>query len=338
MIPVASFQNMEGCKNSRGTRLMKAVVLDGYTLVAKDLAWDALAEICELETYDLTLPSQVIERAKDAEIILTNKVLLGAEQFGSLPKCRYVGVLATGYNVVDITEAKKRGIVVTNIPSYSADSVAQLVFSFILNFAFHVEEHNVEVHSGKWCDSEHFCYHSFPLQELRGKVLGIAGFGDIGSKVAKLGEAFGMQIVFYNRSKKDVSLCGSAKQVEKEELLSFSDFLSLCLPLNDETCNFIDADSIARIKKTAFIINTGRGDLVDECVVAKALIEKRIAGYATDVLSKEPPLRSNPLIDSSAVITPHIAWQTYEARKRLMKIAVANVDAFIKGAPINVVS
>lgn len=317
---------------------MKAVVLDGYTLVAKDLNWDSLKEICELETYDSTLPSQVIERAKDAEVILTNKVILGAEQFDSLPKCKYVGVLATGYNVVDIPEAKKRGIVVTNIPSYSADSVAQLVFSFILNFTFRVSEHSVEVHSGKWCDSQHFCYHSFPLQELNGKVLGVAGFGDIGSKVAKLGTAFGMDVLFYNRSKKTDSICGNARQVEKTELFANADFLSLCLPLNDESCNFINAETISMMKKTAFIINTGRGGLVDEDSVAQALREERIAGYATDVLSKEPPLKTNPLLDSSAVITPHIAWQTHEARVRLMKIAVENVDAFIKGKPINVVT
>jgi len=317
---------------------MKAVVLDGYTLVAEDLNWDALSRICELETYDSTLPSQVIERARDAEIILTNKVVLGSEQFDSLPKCKYIGVLATGYNVVDIPEAKKRGIVVTNIPSYSADSVAQLVFSFILNFCFRVQEHNVQVHAGAWCSSQHFCYHSFPLQELKGKVLGIAGFGDIGSKVAKLGVAFGMEVIFYNRSKKDSTDYINTRQVEKNELLALSDFLSLCLPLNDATTNFINEDAIARMKKTAFIINTGRGGLVDECVVAKALKESHIAGYATDVLSKEPAQETNPLLSSSAVITPHIAWQTYEARERLMKIAVANVDAFISGSPINVVA
>ena len=317
---------------------MKAVVLDGYTLVAKDLNWDDLAEICELTAYDSTLPSQLVERAKDAEIILTNKVVLGAEQFDSLPKCKYIGVLATGYNVVDLTEAKKRGIVVTNIPSYSADSVAQLVFSFILNFTFRVQEHSMEVHAGKWCSSQHFCYHSFPLQELKGKVLGVAGFGDIGSKVARLGVAFGMNVLFYNRSKKDNVICESIRQVDKHELFTSSDFLSLCLPLNDASCNFINADTIAMMKKTAFIINTGRGGLVDESALAKALNDGRIAGYATDVLSKEPALESNPLLSTSAVITPHIAWQTYEARQRLMRIAVANVDAFIKGTPVNVVN
>lgn len=314
---------------------MKAVVLDGFTLVANDLDWNALAKICELTAYDATLPSQVAERAKDAEIVLTNKVVLAAEQFDALPKCKYVGVLATGYNVVDTVEARKRNIVVTNIPSYSADSVAQLVFAFILNFAFRVSEHSEEVHRGKWCESQHFCYHSFPLQELKGKVLGVAGFGDIGSKVAKLGNAFGMDVIFFNRSKKDVL---GARQVEKSELLKSSDFLSLCLPLNDETRNFIDEEAVAEIKKTAFIINTGRGGLVDEKVVAKALREGIMAGYATDVLSIEPPLKANPLLDSSAVITPHIAWQTYEARERLMKIAVANVESFMKGVPVNVVN
>lgn len=317
---------------------MKAVVLDGYTLVADDLSWDALAKICELKVYDSTLPSQIVERAKDAEIILTNKVILGAKQFDSLPKCKYVGVLATGYNVVDLQEASKRSIVVTNIPSYSADSVAQLVFAFILNFTFRVAEHSEEVHKGKWCTSNHFCYHSFPLKELKDKVLGVAGFGDIGSKVAHIGEAFGMKVIFYNRSKKELTCCGNAVQVDKNQLLSSSDFLSLCLPLNDDTQNFIDDDAISKLKKTVFIVNTGRGGLIDEWAVAKALNGGLIAGYATDVLSKEPAIKENPLLQSSSIITPHIAWQTYEARERLMKIAVANVDAFIKGKPINTVN
>lgn len=317
---------------------MKAVVLDGYTLVAEDLNWDDLAKLCDLTTYDSSSPSQAIERAKDAEIILTNKVVLGKEQFDTLKACKYVGVLATGYNVVDVEDARKRGIVVTNIPSYSADSVAQLVFAFILNFSFRVQEHNVEVHEGKWCTSQHFCYHSFPLQEIKSKVLGIAGFGDIGSKVAKLGEAFGMDVIFYNRSKKDSTTCGKARQVEKDELLKCSDFLSLCLPLNDGTSNFINEDALAMMKNTACLINTGRGGLVEEEAVAKALNIKRIAGYATDVLSAEPAKQSNPLLSSPAVITPHIAWQTREARERLMHIAVANVHAFLDGKPINMVS
>lgn len=317
---------------------MKAVVLDGFTLTASDLSWSTLGGVCDLTVYDFTDADKVIERARDAQIILTNKVILKAPQFDELPNCKYVGVLATGYNVVDVEEAKKRGIVVTNIPSYSSDSVAQLVFAFILNFATHVQEHNEEVHSGKWCNSVHFCYHSFPLQEIKGKVLGIAGLGDIGSRVAKIGEAFGMKVIFYNRSEKDIKDLSEAKQVDKETLLSASDFLSLCLPLSDETLNFIDESSLKKIKKECFIINTGRGQLVDENAIAKALKDKKIAGYATDVLSKEPAKSDNPLLASSAVITPHIAWQTYEARKRLMDIACANVKAFIEGAVINQVN
>ena len=317
---------------------MKAVVLDGFTLTASDLSWIALEGVCDLTVYDFTDADKVIERARDAEIILTNKVVLKAPQFDALPKCKYIGVLATGYNVVDVEEAKKRGIVVTNIPSYSSDSVAQLVFAFILNFATHVQEHNEEVHNGKWCNSIHFCYHSFPLQEIKDKVLGVAGFGDIGSRVAKIGEAFGMKVIFYNRSKKIIEDLSEAKQVDKETLLSTSDFLSLCLPLSDETLNFIDESSLKKMKKGCFIINTGRGQLVDENAITKALKDKKLAGYATDVLSKEPAKKDNPLLASSAVITPHIAWQTYEARKRLMDIACANVKAFIKGAVINQVN
>lgn len=314
---------------------MKAVVLDGFTLTAGDLSWIDLESLCDVTIYDYTEADKVIERAKDAEIILTNKVVLKAPQFDALPKCKYVGVLATGYNVVDVEEAKKRGIVVTNIPSYSSDSVAQLVFAFILNFVMHVQEHNEEVHNGKWCNSRHFCYHSFPLQEIKGKVLGVSGFGDIGSRVAKIGEAFGMKVIFYNRSKKNFE---GASQVDKETLLATSDFLSLCLPLNDGTLNFIDEDSLKKVKTGVFIINTGRGQLVDEKAIAKALKNKKVSGYATDVLSKEPADKGNPLLSSNAVITPHIAWQTYEARKRLMDVACANVKAFIEGKVINQVN
>lgn len=314
---------------------MKAVVLDGFTLTAGDLSWIDLENLCDVTIYDYTEADKVVERAKDAEIILTNKVVLKAPQFDALPKCKYVGVLATGYNIVDVEEAKKRGIVVTNIPSYSSDSVAQLVFAFILNFATRVQEHNEEVHNGKWCNSRHFCYHSFPLQEIKGKVLGVAGFGDIGSRVAKIGEAFGMKVIFYNRSKKNFE---GASQVDKETLLATSDFLSLCLPLNDETLNFIDEDSLKKVKTGVFIINTGRGQLVDEKAIAKALKNKKVSGYATDVLSKEPADKGNPLLSSNAVITPHIAWQTYEARKRLMDVACANVKAFIEGKVINQVN
>lgn len=314
---------------------MKAVVLDGFTLTAGDLSWIDLQKLCDVVIYDSTDADKVIERAKDAEIILTNKVVLKAPQFDALPKCKYIGVLATGYNVVDVEEAKKRGIVVTNIPSYSSDSVSQLVFAFILNFATHVQEHNEEVHNGKWCNSRHFCYHSFPLQEIKGKNLGVAGLGDIGSKVAKIGEAFGMKVIFYNRSKKNLE---GFKQVDKETLLATSDFLSLCLPLNEDTLNFIDEDSLQKVKKGVFIINTGRGQLVDENAITSALKNGKVAGYATDVLSKEPAEKNNPLLTSNAVITPHIAWQTYDARKRLMDIACANIKAFIEGRIINQVN
>lgn len=314
---------------------MKAVVLDGFTLTAGDLSWIDLQKLCDVVIYDSTDADKVIERAKDAEIILTNKVVLKAPQFDALPKCKYIGVLATGYNVVDVEEAKKRGIVVTNIPSYSSDSVSQLVFAFILNFATHVQEHNEEVHNGKWCNSRHFCYHSFPLQEIKGKNLGVAGLGDIGSKVAKIGEAFGMKVIFYNRSKKNLE---GFKQVDKETLLATSDFLSLCLPLNEDTLNFIDEDSLKKVKKGVFIINTGRGQLVDENAITSALKNGKVAGYATDVLSKEPAEKDNPLLASNAVITPHIAWQTYDARKRLMDVACANVKAFIEGRIINQVN
>jgi len=314
---------------------MKAVVLDSYTLTAGELTWKELESLCDVEIYDITKADDVVERAKEAEIILTNKVVLGKKELEALPKCRYIGVLATGYNVVDVKEAKNKGIVVTNIPSYSADSVAQLVFAFILNFSFRVAQHSIEVHEGAWCRSQHFCYHSYPLFELNGKTLGIAGFGEIGSRVAKLGSSFGMNVVFYNRSKKDTSGCRGARQVTKEELLSFSDFLSLSLPLNDESRLFINDEAISMLKPSSYVINTGRGGLVDEEAMAKALKTGRIAGYATDVLSIEPPNSDNPLLNSDAIITPHIAWQTYEARHRLMRQATQNIRSFMEGNALN---
>lgn len=314
---------------------MKAVVLDSYTLTAGELSWKELEGLCDVEVYDITSPQDVLERAKEAEIILTNKVVLGKNELKMLPNCRYIGVLATGYNVVDVKDAKDRNIVVTNIPSYSADSVAQLVFAFILDFSFHVAQHSSEVHEGVWCKSRHFCYHSYPLHELNGKTLGIAGFGEIGSRVASIGSSFGMNVIFYNRSKKDESVCGKARQVTKGELLTSSDFLSLSLPLNDESRLFIDENAISMLKHNSYVINTGRGGLVDEHAMYRALKDGRIAGYATDVLTKEPPDSECPLLDSSAVITPHIAWQTYEARHRLMKQAIENIRAFMDGKPLN---
>lgn len=312
------------------------VVLDGYTLNPGDVSWDALKKIGNLTVYDKTLPEDVFDRAKNADAVLTNKVILSKEIMEKLPKLKYIGVLATGYNVVDVNAAREKGICVTNIPSYSTDSVAQLVFAFILNFFWHIKDHSEEVLDGKWTASEHFCYHSFPLHELSFKTLGIIGFGHIGQAVAKIALSMNMNVIYVNRSKKNITGLESAKQVELNELLASSDIISLNCPLTPETNKIINAETLHKMKPSVYLVNTGRGMLVDEEAVAKALIEKKIAGFACDVLSTEPPAANNPLLTApNCTITPHIAWQTLEARSRLMEIATNNVRAFIAGKPVN---
>lgn len=308
------------------------VVLDGYTLNPGDLDWRPLQALCDLKVYDKTDASEVLARAENCELIFTNKVLITKEIMDALPKLKYVGVIATGYNVVDVDYARKKGIVVTNVPSYSSDSVAELAFAFILEFCFQVGKHSAEVHSEKWAKSEHFCYHSFSIRELRDKTLGIFGFGAIGKELAKIGRSFGMKVIFTNRSKKTCAELPEVKQVDLETLLSSSDFVSLNAPLNEETKSVINAKSLKLFKSSAYLINTARGALVNETDVAEALKAGKIAGYATDVLSEEPPKTTNLLFGvQNCIITPHIAWQTFEARTRLLKILADNAEAFIKG-------
>lgn len=318
---------------------MKAVVLDGYTLNPGDLSWDLFKNLCDFEIYDKTLPEQVLERTADAEIVLTNKVVFSKDVIESLPKLKYIGVLSTGCNVVDLETAYKRNICVTNIPSYSTDSVAQLVFALIFGFYWHVKEHSDEVFSGKWTSSPYFCYHSFPIYELSHKTIGIIGFGAIGQAVAKIALAMNMRVLYFNRSLKKCAGLEKAVQVDLDELLAHSDIISLNCPLTEETKHIINENSLHKIKPSAYIINTGRGALIDEFAVLRFLKEKRLAGLAVDVLSTEPPESSNPLLAAPrCIITPHIAWQTFEARSRLMQIAASNVRAFINGNPENVVT
>ncbi|MEL3913437.1 D-2-hydroxyacid dehydrogenase [Treponema pedis] len=315
---------------------LNVVVLDGYTLNPGDLSWDNLEKICNLKVYDKTMPEEVSARAKEADAVLTNKVVFSKEVIASLPKLKYIGVLATGYNVVDISAASSRGICVTNIPSYSTESVAQAVFAFIFNFYWHIQEHSDEVLKGKWTACEHFCYHSFPLHELSFKTVGIIGFGNIGQAVAKIALAMNMNVVYVNRSEKKIKGLEGARQVNLTELLELSDIISLNCPLTDETKNILNGEALKKVKPNVYIVNTGRGPLADEKAVAQALKEKRIAGYASDVLSIEPPSKDNPLLSApNCTITPHIAWQTLEARSRLMEIAVNNLSAFIEGKPVN---
>jgi glycerate dehydrogenase len=316
---------------------MKIVVLDGYVLNPGDLSWDGLIKLGDCTIYDRTLPEHTIERAKEAEVAITNKVVFDKNTIQSLPKLKYIGVLATGYNVVDTVAAKNAGIVVTNIPAYSTASVAQMVFSHILNFAQNVSVHAASVSSGEWANSIDFAYWKTPQTELAGKTLGIIGFGQIGQAVAKIGLALGMEVIFNNRSQKQTEL--KAKQVDLKTVLSESDFISVNCPLTPENAGFINKDTIEKMKPTAFLVNTGRGALINEQDLANALNSGTIAGAGLDVLSVEPALKSNPLpFAKNCFITPHIAWATLEARTRLMNIATENLKAFIDGNLQNVVN
>jgi len=315
---------------------MKIVVLDGYTLNPGDLSWETIRSLGLCKVFDRTLPDQTIERAKTADAVFTNKVVLDKAIIDQLPDLKFIGVLATGYNVVDIAAAKEAGIVVTNIPAYSTASVAQMVFSHILNFAQNVSVHAKSVSAGDWANSIDFTFRETPQMELAGKTLGIIGFGQIGQAVAKIGIAFGMNVVFNNRSEKHVDF--EATQVELNRLLETSDFVSINCPLTAENERFINKSTIAKMKSSAFLINTGRGPLIDEQDLADALNNGEIAGAGLDVLSTEPPKADNPLPKAkNCYITPHIAWATVEARKRLMKIAADNLKSFVEGNPQNVV-
>nr|WP_319998914.1 D-2-hydroxyacid dehydrogenase [uncultured Draconibacterium sp.] len=315
---------------------MKIVVLDGYALNPGDLKWENLEALGELTVYDRTTPAQTLERAANAEIVYTNKVILNREIISKLPRLKFIGVLATGYNVVDITAANDAGVTVCNIPVYSTQSVAQLVFAHIMHFTNKVGLHAKSVSNGEWASNKDFAYWLSPQTELAGKTLGIIGFGQIGQAVARIALAFGMKVIFNNRSKKTTAL--DALQVDLDTLLETSDFISINCPLTNENQGFINKTSIAKMKPTAFLINTGRGPLINEQDLADALNNDKIAGAGLDVLSEEPALPENPLPKAkNCFITPHIAWATLEARQRLMQIAANNLKAFIDGNPINVV-
>ncbi len=316
---------------------MKIVVLDGYTLNPGDLSWDGIQKLGECKIYDRTPPEKIVERAAKATAVFTNKVIIDRQVMEQLPDLKFIGVLATGYNVVDLQAATEAGIQVANIPAYSTASVAQMVFSHILNIAQNISKHADSVQKGDWSKSIDFTYHLTPQIELAGKTLGIVGFGQIGQAVAKIGLAFGMNILFQNRSQKETRL--EARQVDLDTLLAESDFISLNCPLADENTGFINKNAIEKMKTSAIIINTGRGPLINEKDLADALNSGRIAGAGLDVLSTEPPKADNPLLTAkNCRITPHIAWATKEARGRLMQIAAQNLKAFIDGIPQNIVN
>ena len=317
---------------------MNIVELDGFAANPGDLSWDALKAFGNLTVYPRTAPEDVVERAKYADAVLINKVNITDEVMAQLPKLKYIGVLATGYNVVDVDAAHRRGIVVTNIPSYSTDSVVQMTFAHILNITNQVAHYAEENRQGKWSRNPDFCYWDTPLPELAGKTMGIVGLGHIGMRVARVACELGMD-VFALTSKNATDLPEGIQKTTLDGLLAISDVLTLHCPLNDETRNIICAETIRKMKRGAIIINTGRGPLVNEDDVAEALHSGHLGAYGADVLSTEPPAAANPLLHApNAYITPHIAWATKEARIRLVDIAASNIRAFLDGKPENVVN
>ena len=317
---------------------MKIVILDGYALNPGDLSYDRLQQFGELKVYDRTAPEQVIERAKDADALLTNKVVLGEREFAQLPQLRYIGVQATGYNVVDVEAARKHGITVTNIPAYSTASVAQMVMAHLLNITHSVEYYARENRAGRWAKNLDFCYWDNPLIELADKQMGIVGFGRTGSAVARLASAFGMKVAAYT-SKPQEALPEGVEKLSLDELFASSDVVSLHCPLVPATQHLVNAERLALMKPTAILINTARGPIVDEQALADALNNGTLYAAGIDVLCEEPPLAGSPLFTArNCFVTPHIAWATLEARTRLLDICEANLRAFIEGHPQNVVS
>jgi glycerate dehydrogenase len=318
---------------------MKIVVLDGYVLNPGDLSWDKLNNLGDVVLHDRTPADKIIERSIGAEVLITNKTPLTEEVLNKLPNLKYIGVLATGYNVVDTAAAKRRNIIVTNVPAYSTMSVAQITFALLLELCHHVQRHSDSVMEGKWAQSPDFSYSDFPLIELSGKTFGIIGFGSIGKKVADIATVFGMDIIAASRHQTDQSDRKNFRWAELNEVLEQADVVSIHCPLTTETKGFINAESLKRMKSSAFLVNTSRGPVVVEQDLADALNNGIIAGAGVDVLSIEPPEKDNPLFKAkNCLITPHIAWATKEARVRLMDIAVSNVAAFIDGKPVNIVS
>lgn len=318
---------------------MTIVVLDGYVANPSDLSWDGLKELGDLTVYERTSPDEVLERAQGAQVITTNKVLITAELMDQLPELQYIGVLATGYNVVDIPAARKRGIVVTNIPAYSTMSVAQLVMAHLLNITNQVALHSQAVTEGKWQTCMDFSFTLTPQIELDGKIFGIVGLGNTGTAAARIAQSFGMRVLAYSsKSAATLAALGIDKADSYEQLFRESDVLSLHCPLTEDTHHLVNAEHLSWMKPTSILINTGRGPLIDENSLADALNQGRIMGAGVDVLQEEPPRKGSPLIGArNCFITPHIAWATQAARSRLIKIAVANVKAFIEGKPQNVV-
>jgi glycerate dehydrogenase len=316
---------------------MKIVILDGFTANPGDLSWKGLEELGTLTVYDRTRPEETVARAADAEIILTNKVIISREVMAQLPQLKYIGVLATGYNVVDIEAAHEHDIIVTNVPAYSTESVAQMVFAHLLTVTNRTEHYALQNRQGRWTKNPDFCYWDFSHMELAGKTFGIVGLGNIGRRVAEIALAFGMQVKALT-SKSANALPAGIEKADLEELLASSDIISLHCPLTDSTRHLINRETLSLMRPSAILINTGRGPLVDDQAVAYALAEGQLAAFCADVLTEEPPKADNPLLSQpNAFITPHIAWATEEARSRLLQVAISNVRAFLNAKPQNVV-
>ena len=317
---------------------MHIVILDGYAANPGDLSWEEMKQLGNCVIYDRTSPAEVLERSRGAEILLTNKTVLNADTINALPNLRYIGVLATGFNIVDTEAAKAREVIVTNIPAYSTDSVAQMVFAHLLNICQQVQHHSEEVRKGRWSNNPDFCFWDTPLIELRGKKMGIVGLGHTGSRTARIAIAFGMEVYAYT-SKSSFQLPHEIKKMELDELFSECDVISLHCPLTPDTREIVNASRLSLMKSTAILINTGRGPLVNEQDLADVLNEGRIYAAGLDVLNQEPPHADNPLLTArNCYITPHIAWASTAARERLMQIAVENVKAYIEGKTMNVVN
>ncbi|MDE6090662.1 MAG: D-2-hydroxyacid dehydrogenase [Duncaniella sp.] len=312
----------------------KIVILDGYVANSGDLSWDALKEFGELTVYDRTAPDEVLERAKEASVIYTNKVVITDEIMEAIPKLKFIGVLATGYNNVDVEAARRRGIAVCNVPAYSTESVAQVVFAHLLNIVNAIADYAASVNNGEWSENRDFSYRLRPFAELSGLTMGIIGMGNIGRRVAEIARAFGMKVITNSRRE----LPEGVRRVELEDLFRESDVISLNSALTPATKNIINREALAIMKPTAILINTSRGPLVDEDALAEALREGKIAAAGIDVLCEEPPRSGSPLIGCErCFISPHIAWQSSQARERLINISCDNLKAFCEGTPQNLV-
>jgi glycerate dehydrogenase len=313
------------------------VVLDGHCLNPGDLSWARLEGLGACTLYDRSRADEVLERVRDADIVLTNKAKLPRATLQSLPRLKYIGVTATGYDVVDVRAARELGVVVTNVPTYGTASVVQMVFAHLLNLTQRVGDHARAVRKGRWAASLDWCFWDFPLVELAGMTMGIVGFGRIGQAVAKVAKGLDIEVLAHNRSPIDASV--GVRAVDLETIFRKSDVVSLHCPLTPETRRLVNRERLALMKPTAFLINTSRGPLVDEVALAEALNEGRLAGAGLDVLEQEPPAEGNPLFTATnCYITPHIAWATRASRQRLLDAAIDNVAAFLKGEPRNVVS